>query len=110
MLYATTNAFKIFATKDEKIFGNVTVSSRPPLIAPKKPQLAEVVVNCPKCKSKHQIYMKFIDKPQIDKDMKKKGNTPFPKDNKLNCSCGFVIDLTGLKNQIEQQVGKKVLV
>lgn len=110
MLYATTNAFKIFATQDEKIFGNVTVVSRPPLIAPKKAQVAEVVVECPQCKSKHKIYMKFVSRPQIDKDMKKKGNAPFPKNNKLTCPCGFVIDLTGVKNQIEQQVGKKILV
>ncbi len=110
MFYATTNAFKIFATQDEKIFGNVTVASRPPRIAPNKAEVAELVVGCPKCKTKHKIYMKFVNKPQIDKDMKKKGNATFPKDNKLTCSCGFVVDLTGLKNQIEQQAGKNAVV
>lgn len=110
MLYSTTNAIKIFATQDEKIFGNVTVASRLPRITPNKAEVAEAVIECTKCKTKHKIYMKFVNKPQIDKDMKKKGNTPFPKDNKLTCSCGFTIDLTGIKNQIEQQVGRKVLI
>lgn len=110
MLYATTNAFKIFATQDEKIFGNVAVASMPPRVIPANAEVAEAVVECPQCKTRHKLYMKFIDKPQIDKDMTEKGNAPFPKDNKLTCSCGFVVDLTGLRNQIEQQIGKKVLI
>ena len=34
---------------------------------------------------------------------------PFPKDNKLKCECGFEIDLSGMRNEIEIKSGKKVL-
>jgi hypothetical protein len=35
---------------------------------------------------------------------------PFPKDAKIICKCGFEIDLSGIKNQIEIQTGKKIII
>lgn len=110
MLYSSTNAFKMFATQDEKIFANATAINSLPKIDPKNAQVAEVIVECPKCKAKHNLYMKFVDNPKIDEEMRKSGKLQFPKDNKLVCSCGFEIDLSGLRNNLETQTGKKVLV
>jgi len=39
-----------------------------------------------------------------------KGFLPFPKDAKIVCSCGFEIDLLGIKNQIGIQTGRKISV
>jgi hypothetical protein len=33
----------------------------------------------------------------------------FPSNNKLICVCGYEIDLSGIKNEIETQVGKKII-
>ena len=109
LLYGSSNTFKIFATQDEKIFGNATAVNAPPKVNPKTADVVELGVECPQCKTKHKLYMKFVNNPKIDRDMKAKGNTVFPKDNKLVCSCGFTIDLTCMRNDIERQVGKKVL-
>lgn len=109
MLYATTNAFKIFATQDEKIFGNATLAGTPPNIVQNKTPIAEIDVDCPKCKTKHRLYMKFEEDPATDEKMKQNKKVKFPADGKLKCSCGFELDLTGMRNQVEQQVGKKML-
>ena len=45
-----------------------------------------------------------------EKELTAKGFKPFPKDNKIICSCGFEIDLTGIRNQIETNLGKKIIV
>ena len=58
----------------------------------------------------YKLYAKFIENPQIDRDFQKKGAIPFPKDNKLICDCGFEIDLTGIRNDLETKVGKKILI
>jgi hypothetical protein len=52
----------------------------------------------------------LVDDPKIDADAQIKGLTPFPEDAKIQCSCGFEIDLLGIKNQIESTVGRKIIV
>jgi len=58
----------------------------------------------------YRIYAKFNPNPQIDINFKNKGFIPFPKDAKIICKCGFEIDLSGIKNQIEIQTGRKIIV
>jgi len=41
--------------------------------------------------------------------MKEKGVTPFPKSGIIKCECGFEIDLTGIRNQIELETRKKMI-
>lgn len=112
LLFTTTTTYKIFAIENEKIFKNAT-----PVTAPIKlpqlnriPDVAKVNVRCSKCGKNYKIYGKFVNNSKIDEDCKKEGGCPFPQDNKLNCNCGFVIDLGGLRNEIEIKTGRKILV
>lgn len=34
---------------------------------------------------------------------------PFPTGNKLKCTCGFQIELSGIRNDIEVQAGRKII-
>jgi hypothetical protein len=111
LLFESTTTFKIFATKDNKIFRQA-VPAGVPIKIPERPMadVAEVEHKCPKCGEVHKIYAKFSLNPQIDLDFKKKGFLPFPKDAKIICKCGFETDLSGIKNQIEMQTRRKIIV
>lgn len=109
LLFATTNTFKVLATEEEKIFANAVSAGNPPQISPKQAEVVQMDIDCPKCSTKHKLYAKFVNNQKIDKDLQKQGFLPFPNDNKIRCTCGFEIDITGLRNNLETQVGKKVL-
>jgi hypothetical protein len=110
MLFYSTTTFKIFATQENKIFRLGAPAGGPVKIPQKKsPDVVQIEIKCPRCNNNHKIYAKFSPNPQIDKDLKGKGFTSFPKDNKIICNCGFEIDLSGVKNQFEIQAGKKII-
>ena len=111
LLFNSTHTFKIFATQDSKIFRQAALVEGPIRIPQKTiPDVAEFEQKCPKCGKTYKIYAKFVPNPKIDVDFKNKGFTPFPKDAKIICNCGFEIDLSGIKNQIEIQTGRKIVV
>lgn len=109
LLFSTTTTYKIFATADEKIFKQAVAIGSPPKIPIKSADVAEFEIKCPQCGKVYKLYAKFVENPQIDSDFQKKGSIPFPKDNKLICDCGFEIDLTEIRNDIETRIGKKIL-
>ena len=111
LIFETTTTFKIFATQDSKIFRQA-VSGGGPIKIPKMeaPDVVTFEQKCPKCGRIYKIYAKFVLNPQIDVDFKNKGFIPFPKDAKIICKCGFEIDLLGIKNQIEIQTGRKIII
>jgi len=111
LLFETTNVFKIFATEDLKIFRQASLMQIGG-VAPqlKKVDVANAEVQCSKCGKKHMVYAKFIDNPKIDVDLGKKGFTPFPKGGKLSCDCGNVIDINGMKKELEAQIGRKIII
>jgi len=111
LLFETTTSFKIFATQDSKIFMQA-VPVGAPIRMPEKPTVdaVEIEQKCPKCGEIHRIYAKLAPNPQIDLDFKNKGFLPFPRDSRIVCKCGFEIDLLGIKNQIEMQTGRKIIV
>ena len=82
------------------------------MVVPQKSSVDVVQIEqkCPKCGEVHKIYAKLVSNPKIDTDFQNKGFVPFPKDGKIKCNCGFEIDLLGVKNQIETQTGKKIIV
>jgi phage FluMu protein Com len=111
LLFETTTSFKIFATRDNKIFRQAVPVGAPIRIP--KMQVSDVVEieqKCPKCGIVHKIYAKLAPNPQIDVDFKNRGFIPFPKDAKIVCKCGFEIDLLGIKNQVEMQTKRKIIV
>ena len=111
LLFDSTHTFKIFATKDNKIFRRAVPIGAPPKM-PEKPiaDVAEIEQKCPKCGESYKMYAKLAPDPKIDVDFKNKGFIAFPKDAKITCKCGFEIDLLGIKNQIEIQTGRKIIV
>ena len=110
LLFETTTSFKIFATQDNKIFRQAVPTGQPIKIPHQQaPDIAEINQVCPKCGKSHKIYAKFVNNPKIDKDFREKGFTPFPSNAKLICNCGYEIDLSGIKSQIEMQTNKKII-
>lgn len=110
LLFETTTSFKIFATQDNKIFRQAVPVGEPIKIPQMQtPDVAEIKQECPKCGHVHKIYAKFVDNPQVDNDFQKKEFKPFPDNAKITCNCGFEIDLSGIKNQIEMQTKRKII-
>ncbi len=111
LIFETTTSFKIFATQDNKIFRQA-VPVGAPIRVPEMPRvdIVEIEQKCQKCGEVYKLYVKFTSNPQIDVDFKNKGFIPFPKDAKIICKCGFEIDLLGIKNQIEMQTKRNIIV
>ena len=111
LLFSTTNTYKIFATENEKIFKSAVPIQSVPRIPKnaKRPDVAELEQKCSQCGKVHKIYAKLANNPQLDRDFQSRGVSPFPKDNKLICTCGFEMDLGGIRNEIEVKTGLKVL-
>jgi hypothetical protein len=110
LLFDMTTTFKIYITRDNKIFRQaVPVGEQIAIPQKQSPDVVEINQKCPKCGKIHKIYAKLMDNPKIDRDFKSKGFISFSKDSKLICSCGYEIDLSGIKNQIEIQTGRKII-
>ncbi len=111
LIFDSSSTFKIFATKDSKIF-KTAVPAQALQNIPQNQQIdvVQIEVDCPKCGIKHKIYGKFIPNPKDEKQILSQGFEPFPKDCRKKCKCGFEIDLSGIKNQVEMQSRKKILV
>lgn len=112
LFFDSTPVFKIFATEENKIFRSAVRPGKIQIGIPKMkaPDVIGIDQKCTKCGKLYKIYAKLVPNPQIDEDFKKEGFTSFPKDAKITCECGFEIDLLGIKNQIELQTGRKIIV
>ena len=109
LLFLNTTSYKIFMTAEDKLFKKAVLRQQPVRIPKKRPDVAEGGLICPKCGNQHKLYVKFSPNPKLDKDFQKRGAKKLPKDNKLVCDCGFEIDVSGLRNEIEAQVGRKIV-
>jgi len=111
LLFESTTVFKIFATQENKIFKQAVQTGKPIKIPQNavQPDVVEIDQKCPKCGKSHKLYGKFVPNKKIDVDFGNKGFIPIPKDLRVKCSCGFEIDLSGIKNQIEIQTGRKLI-
>lgn len=109
LLFLTSSAYKIFATADDKLIKTAVEKTSSQKESFKNADAAEVSISCKKCNEEYKFYVKFIDNPKIDEDYQKRGLLPFPKDNKLKCNCGYEMDLSGIRNDIETKAGKKIL-
>lgn len=113
MLFSKSSVYKVFASRDA-MFQKIATSQdivRPTIPNNKKqePEVVEVEVICPQCNEKYLLYAKLYENPKIDHDFKEKGALQFPKDNILRCKCDYEIDLSGLRNDIETKIGKKLI-
>ena len=108
LIYMTGNTYKIIATSDNKIA--FTFNQSPMLNNPvQSPEVIELDVDCPKCKSKHNLYIQLKDDNKLDVIATNKGRKKFPKDNVLKCECGFEMNLIDIRNNIEAQTGIKTI-
>jgi len=112
LIFESSTTYKIFYTENNKIFKQAIPSIAQPMIIPQqqgKIDAIQIDQKCPRCGKIYKLYAKFINDPKIDDDFSKKGFTLFPQNNKINCDCGFNIDLQGVKNDIESKVNKKII-
>lgn len=113
LLFSTTTAYKIFATESSKILATATQANAPvaaqQAIPQQKPDSVQLEVPCPKCGIAHKLYGKFVNNKTIDANMAAQGYKPFPPNAKLVCVCGFEMDLTGVKNNIETNIGRRMV-
>ena len=113
LLCDTTSIFKVFMTADSKIFRQATAAAAPfaiPFPTAKDISIVHLDQICPKCGTLHKIYGKTKPDPRLDEQAKKEGYKPFPKDGKIMCTCKQQIDIVGLKNQLEAQMGLKLII
>lgn len=109
LLFSSTTNYKVIATADNKIFRSAISRNIPVNIPKQNIEHGGVDVTCNSCNKVHKLFFKFVKKQKIDEDYKNKGSISFPMDNILKCECGFEIDLSGLKNEIESKIGKKMV-
>ena len=110
LLFGSSTFYKIFFTADEYIIQNAysqnpTADNRQNIQAP----VIEFNVNCPNCGKQHPLYAKLGKIPSVLENQLRKKYKVFPADNKIQCECGFTIDLTAVRNQLENQLGRKIV-
>jgi len=112
MLYMSGPHFKVFATEHEKIVRLAMVQGSPLIQGPpiKSVPAIEIEPQCNRCGLRHKLYVKFVKDSRIDEDFKKRGVLPFPQDSRMKCSCGAEIDVSGLKNLLEVQAGRRIII
>jgi len=110
LLFGTSTHFKMYVTEHEKMFKDAfNPRSRNDMQIPTQAPIIEVNLSCPKCGKQFPLYAKFGPIPQKLELQIQKKSTKFPKINKISCECGFQIDLIGVRNQLEKQIGKKII-
>ena len=117
LLFMSASTYKIIATYNVKITKDAIPTNalrKVPKPAPDSeaninPSVVEFEVKCQKCGEVHRLYAKLDDNPNVDDEMQGKGIKPFPSKNKLICNCGFEMDLSGIKNDIEIKIGKEII-
>jgi hypothetical protein len=110
LLFGSSMNYKIFFTEDEIVIRNVMTQN--PFPSNKQniqTPIAEINANCPNCGKQFPIYAKFGEIPENLEDEINKKSQKFPIDNKIQCDCGFSFDLTALRNQLENQLMRKII-
>jgi hypothetical protein len=110
LLFGSSTNYKIFFTENEVILQNA-INQKPMSVSRQNIQtpIAELKVNCPKCGKQYPVYAKFGSIPKdLEAEIGKK-NKKFPFDNLIQCDCGFTLNLTALRNQLESQIGRKII-
>lgn len=109
LLFENTTIYKILATADEKLFRLATPMHPSGGPAFRQPDAVDINQTCPKCGKSHHLFAQLVPNPAIAEEMKRKGLNPFPKNGIIKCECGFELDLVGIRNQIESETGKQII-
>jgi len=114
-LFERSTVYKIFATQDSKIFEHAAPSNLIKRL-PDKEKTIDVgrtfQVKCPKCNENYKVFASFLPIMKIHKEIKEKiesdGFIFYPKNGKIKCKCGYEIDISGYKNDIETKEKRKI--
>ena len=109
LLFGSSTIFKLFFTGDELILQNAFNQKVPATGRSFQSPIAETVVTCPKCGKQYPIYAKLASIQKELEDEINKNYNKFPADNLIYCSCGSSINLTALRNDLENRLGQKIL-
>ena len=100
--------YKVFETPESQILNfsqEVVIQQNQVGPAPQQSEVANLIVDCPKCYSKVNVQAN-LGKPNPIQP----GAVAFPANNKLKCpNCPNEVDLTQARQQIETQSGKKIV-
>jgi len=109
LLFDSTTIYKIFATENNKVIRHLITSQSPiNQVQQEKPDRVNIDLNCPQCGKQIQILAKF-NKNKKNTEIEKSPHTPFPKNDTIKCGCGFEINISGIRNELETKVGKKII-
>jgi hypothetical protein len=109
LIFEGTTVFKIFATANAINIRNAAAPPTHKAQPQAKADVFEVEQQCPQCGRNHKLYGKFRKDHGIDREFQKRGSRPFPKDSQLRCQCGYTIDLSGVRNEVELTTKQKLL-
>ena len=92
LLFKFTPTYKIFATKDNRLFSQMFTGK--PTVIPQKENKEDCDFStfehkCKNCNIINKFYIKFKDDNNIDKTLQLEGFKPFPKDGIIKCDCGY---------------------
>ncbi|MBA4377820.1 MAG: Clp protease ClpP [Gemmatimonas sp.] len=110
LTFERTAIYKIFETPDSFVFRSATPAG--PGAAPFTsqrdgiPRAANIGVICGRCGSNFSVQANFDPNEPL-----KAGCIPFPENNAVDCpSCGFRTDLTAIRNNLEAQCKKAIVI
>jgi hypothetical protein len=111
LIFESSTAFKIFATEHNTMFRHAVENGQARIPLPRKENLLAVQkkVRCNQCGAIHKLYGMFAKDPKLELKLQQEGMTAFPPNSRLRCSCGFEIDLLGIKTQMEKDAGRKMI-
>lgn len=111
LTFQSSNVYKIYETPTSQIMHMVSQQQIAPVNAPpiqQIPQNADSLdldINCVNCNEIIKIHAGIGKAPNV-----KNGYERFPIDDKIKCkNCQNEINLAGLRNEIEAQLGKKIV-
>jgi len=117
LLFGSCNSLKMLATADTQVertemtpdFQRPRVLPLPGGTAPANVSGVEAELECPKCRTHHQLFAKLLPDARFEAAMQKKGAVPFPRDDIFTCTCGNRINLTGVRKEIESKTGRAII-
>ena len=110
MIFNATSAFKLFITDSNKVHRLSTDKQAiKPIIPNNEINVFKLDLKCGKCDKEFHAYGKFKDDKKFDDEMKNEGYDPIPKEKKIKCTCGSIIDLVGILSNVEAQTGKRII-
>ena len=107
LIFNMSNNYKMFYTEKGSLVHSV--NGVPNNTPQNEPASLDINCKCDLCEREYTFYAKLVDDPNIDKNMKKQGKMPFPKNNLFKCKCGSIMNLKSVREEIETNFGKKML-